>query len=203
MSSYDDTISQRMTNQALLASNWLKQGKLLAYPTESIWGIGCDPFNKQAVDDLLALKNRPMHKGLIVITDTIERIENFLLHLPKCRQDEIQQSWQADIKQATTWLFDVNHLPLTMPAWIIGRHHSLAIRKIAHPAIAELCALMNNPYRFLVSTSCNPDGELPAHDLTKAIEYFGKEIYYFKQDTLGLEAPSQIRHSLTGQVVRI
>ena len=64
-----NTLSHAQLNQAVTA---LKQGGILAYPTEAVWGLGCDPFNQQAVLKLLALKQRPMDKGLILIAANVE-----------------------------------------------------------------------------------------------------------------------------------
>ena len=63
------------TDTVKQAAEWLQAGKLLAYPTESVWGIGCDPFNELAVQQLLAIKQRPIDKGMIVVTDRAVRIE--------------------------------------------------------------------------------------------------------------------------------
>uniref|UniRef100_A5WI25 Threonylcarbamoyl-AMP synthase n=1 Tax=Psychrobacter sp. (strain PRwf-1) TaxID=349106 RepID=A5WI25_PSYWF len=94
------------------AAQWLQQGKLLAYPTESVWGIGCDAYNQQAVEQILAIKNRPSEKGMIVVTDSIERIRPLLQQLPQSRQQQIIASWStraseenaAHTQQAHTWL---------------------------------------------------------------------------------------------------
>lgn len=184
----------------------LKQGKLIAYPTETLWGVGCDAFCEKAVMALLDLKNRPIDKGLIVLTDSVERILPFLEPLPTDRQREIIATWQApQSKQATTWLFPIPD-GIKIPAWLTGSHDSLAIRVISHPTIAKLCATLvddDNPYGFLVSTSCNPTALPPAHDLHTAVSYFGSGNVMFLDDkTLGFDKPSQIRCAISGEIVR-
>ena len=62
---------------------FLQAGNLLAYPTEAVWGIGCDPFNETAVKQILAIKQRPIEKGMIVITGDIAHIQPFLQPLPQ------------------------------------------------------------------------------------------------------------------------
>ncbi|MFW2178116.1 MULTISPECIES: L-threonylcarbamoyladenylate synthase [unclassified Moraxella] len=193
------------------ACEWLDNGNLLAYPTEAVWGIGCDPFNEQAVLKLLEIKDRPMEKGLIVITASPTFIQEFLQPLPVKSQRQIIESWQGypnTSDQATTWLFPIpTDLTKSIPNWVTGGRDNLAIRVINHPNIAELCQVIakhspNNPYGFLVSTSCNPSGEAPATTFAQAQAYFGDTIGYFDAPTLGYTQPSQIKDALTGQIVR-
>lgn len=207
------------------AANWLKQGQLLAYPTESVWGIGCDAYNQAAVEQILAIKNRPSEKGMIVVTDSIERIKPLLQQLPQQRQQQIMASWSqqvsdeigANSRQAHTWLLPLqedrfkdqskpnNQLQAEVPYWITGKHDSIAIRVIAHPLIVQLCEQMvssTNPYGLIVSTSCNPSGETPAKSFEQAYAYFGQDIAYLQGETLGYVLPSQISDALSGQVIR-
>ncbi|MDO4896441.1 MAG: Sua5/YciO/YrdC/YwlC family protein [Moraxella sp.] len=185
----------------------LKQGKLIAYPTETVWGMGCDAFCERAVFELLNIKNRPVDKGLIVLTDKVERILPFLEQLPTERQREIIKSWQIDnTAQATTWLFPIPD-NIAIPAWLTGTHDSLAIRVINHPLIAGICCELasdDNPFGFLVSTSCNPNARPPAKDLDTAWTYFGNNpnVMFLDGDTLGYDKPSQIRCALSGKIMR-
>ena len=78
------------------AATWLKNGQLLAYPTESVWGIGCDPYNQAAVQRILTIKQRPIAKGMIVITDSAERLAPLLAPLTQAQRQPILASWQTD-----------------------------------------------------------------------------------------------------------
>ena len=187
---------------------FLQAGNLLAYPTEAVWGIGCDPFNEIAVKQILAIKQRPIEKGMIVITGDIAHIQPFLQPLPKQVVDSIATSWQSSDAQATTWLLPIPaSLQRKIPEWVTGGRDSLAIRVISHPMIAKLCNHIahvdhNNPFGFLVSTSCNLSGLTPANDFAAAYHYFGDAIGYLLGDTLGFVRPSQIFDALTQQQVR-
>ena len=173
-----------------------------------MWGIGCDPFNETAVKQILAIKRRPIEKGMIVITGDIAHIQPFLQPLPQQVVNSIAASWQASDAQATTWLLPIPAiLQGKIPDWVTGGRDSLAIRVISHPMIAELCnhiahADNNNPFGFLVSTSCNLSGLTPANDFAAAYHYFGDAIGYLLGDTLGFVRPSQIFDALTQQQVR-
>ena len=207
-----------ITDSVIQAAHWLKKGQLLAYPTESVWGIGCDPFNQQAVMQLLTIKQRPIEKGMIVVTDSPSRLAALLEGLTAVERQTVLDSWQADsinatAKQAHTWLLPIpKNLPITIPSWITGAHDSVAVRVIDHPLIKQLCAQMvseSNPYGFVVSTSCNPSGEPPALSLSEAQGYFlndrlhlNKGVGYLKGETLGYQLPSQIGDALTGQIIR-
>lgn len=205
------------TNSINQAAQWLKIGHLLAYPTESVWGVGCDPFNQTAVQQLLDLKHRPLNKGMIVITDSALRIAPLLAALNSEQRQTILNSWQvspdSSLQQAYTWLLPLpDQLKIMIPLWITGAHDSVAVRVIAHPLIKQLCTQMvsvHNPYGFIVSTSCNPAGQPPALTLQQAQAYFksdsnslSESVAYLQGETLGYQLPSQIRDALTGQIVR-
>ena len=216
------------TDSVIQAAEWLKSGRLLAYPTESVWGIGCDPFNEAAVQQLLAIKQRPLDKGMIVVTDCVERIETLLNNLRPTQRQAVLNSWASlnscdnklspfniATRQAHTWLLPLSQnsshpLTVPIPPWITGAHDSVAVRVIAHPLIQKLCAQLVsplNPYGFIVSTSCNPSGQAPALSLAQAQAYFVEnndcaQVGYLQGETLGYQMPSQINDALTGQVLR-
>lgn len=208
-----------ITDSVIEAAHWLQQGQLLAYPTESVWGIGCDPFNQQAVQQLLAIKQRPIEKGMIVVTDSVSRLTALLRNLNNEQRQLVLDSWHSDSnsnaesdvdsQQAHTWLLPLApNLPITIPAWITGAHHSVAVRVIDHPLVQQLCrqvVSVHNPYGFVVSTSCNPSGQPPALTLSQAQAYFShsnERVGYLKGETLGYQLPSQISDAQTGQVIR-
>ncbi len=211
-------------DDVLQASRWLQQGKLLAYPTECVWGIGCDAMNEQAVTQVLQLKKRPIKKGMIVLTDSIQRIEPLLTNLNKQQRSEISNSWninssaidqstskqltskQAIKKQATTWLLPIPK-GILIPQWITGEHDSIAVRVINHPLIQNLCKNLisdDNPFGFLISSSCNPSGFSPAKTLSQAQAYLEEynHVGYLKASTLNYKLPSQIKDIRTLEIIR-
>lgn len=197
------------TDDVACAAAWLAQGKILAYPTESVWGLGCDAFNEQAVNTLLTLKNRPEEKGLIVLTSADSFVQDFLAPLPIHRQNDIMGSWNGheQKKQATTWLFDIPD-GIAIPANVRGEHTSLAIRVIGHAKVRAVCEQLavdkcQNRFGFLISTSCNLNGEPPAKDFETAYAYFGDKVCYLLGETLNFDKPSQIKNAKTGELVRL
>ncbi len=193
------------------ASEWLKQGKLLAYPTESVWGIGCDAMNKQAVGQILQIKNRPMEKGLIVVIDSVHRIKPLLKNLNQQQKQMIIDSWttnnQSQNQQATTWLLPIDNNKNFIPNWITGKYNSVAVRVIANQQIQQVCQNLvseNNPFGLLISTSCNIASFPPAYNLQQAENYFSnnKNVAYLKGETLNYALPSQIKNAVDLTVVR-
>lgn len=132
----------------------LRRGEIVAYPTEAVWGLGCDPFDAAAVQRLLALKQRPQAKGVILIAAGIEQLLPWidLAGLPDARRVELLASWPGP----HTWTVPCRE---SVPDWLRGEHDSLAVRVTAHPLAAALCRAFDGP---LVSTSANLAGAPPA-----------------------------------------
>ena len=173
----------------------LRRGGVVAYPTEAVWGLGCDPFNEQAVMRLLAIKQRPVDKGLILIGADVGQLDPVVdwAALPMDRRAAVEASWPGP----NTWT-----VPVTgrVPAWIRGAHASVAVRVSDHPTVIALCRAFGGP---LVSTSANLTGMPPAFhrgDLDPAL--LGLLDAVCEGETGGLSAPTAIRDALTGAVLR-
>lgn len=180
------------------AANILHQGHTLAYPTEAVWGLGCDPMNEIAFHNILKLKQRPIEKGVILLASSIEQIAPLLENVSKEIQAQIVSSWSKDVKtdRATTWL-----LPVTsyIPTWIRGNHSSVAVRVTQHRLCQEICDAFGN---FVVSTSANPAGVTPAKSLYDAQQYFHDDTYYLDGSLGENSEPSQIIDAVTGKFIR-
>lgn len=187
-----------ITTSVAEAAQILQQGKVLAYPTEAVWGLGCDPFNEQAFLEILRLKQRPIEKGVILLAGQLSQVEHLLSDIEPTIRDQIIQSWtqRSRTERATTWLLPADH---QIPEWITGQHTQVAVRVTNHPLCTALCNAFNG---FIVSTSANPAGSTPARSLQEANQYFGSELNYLNGD-LGLsQEPSKIIDACTGQIIR-
>ncbi|MDO9178773.1 MAG: Sua5/YciO/YrdC/YwlC family protein [Agitococcus sp.] len=174
----------------------LKQGGILAYPTEAVWGLGCDPFNQQAVLKLLALKQRPMAKGLILIAAKVEQVEPYLQLLSSLERERVIETWQNS-KQPTTWVVPVSP---DFPQWVRGEHLSVAIRVSTHPPVQALCSAFGGA---IISTSANITGQPTALTAEQIVTIFADGIDYILPASLGGQKnPSQIRDARTGAVLR-
>jgi len=172
----------------------LRQGGVIAYPTEAVWGLGCDPWNEAAVLRLLRLKRRPVDKGLILVASSVAQVQPLLAHLTTAQQQVVSDTWPGPV----TWL--VPDPANMIPAWVKGRHDSVAIRVSAHPLVKELCDAWGGP---LISTSANPSAALPARNSLKVKTYFGSGLDFILDGALGgRERPSEIRSISDFSVVR-
>ncbi|AJQ92653.1 L-threonylcarbamoyladenylate synthase [Gynuella sunshinyii] len=171
----------------------LSQGHIIAYPTEGVWGLGCNPFNRHAVQRILDIKHRPEHKGLILITSKVEYVNPWLSNLPEENRQIVLASWPGP----HTWVFPEMGL---LPKWITGKHASVAIRVSAHPLVRELCNAWGG---LLVSTSANVATRPAAVRRVQIQKTLANQIdYILPGETSGLNKPSQIRNALTGAQIR-
>lgn len=145
-----------------IAAEILNKGGVIAYPTEGVWGLGCDPFNADATWDILALKQRPESKGLILVAASIEQVSFLLDDLDSKRKAQLLKTWPGP----NTWI--IPHRD-RVPSWIHGKHEGVAVRVSSHPVVAALCYLFGGP---IVSTSANPQGLFAAQTALKVRTYF-------------------------------
>jgi L-threonylcarbamoyladenylate synthase len=171
----------------------LSGGGIIAYPTEAVWGLGCDPLDELAVGRLLDLKNRPPQKGLILVAASLQQFEWILCDLTAAQQSRLELSWPG----ATTWL--VPHRG-RVPTWIYGDHDTVALRVSEHPLVQQLCQAWGGP---LVSTSANMAGCQPAREQYQVRRYFGDGVDYLLPGTVGAgRGPSMIRDLLSDKIIR-
>ena len=177
------------TNALQHAARILKQGGIVAYATEYCFGLGCDPFNRNAVLRLLRLKRRPVKKGLIVLAADTEQLAPYLVDIPP----PVAASWPGP----HTWLL----LPRPgVPGWITGRHNKIAARVTAHAQAAALCQAAG---MAIISTSANRAGEVPARSDREVARRFGKQVDCILSGHVGAaRRPTPIRDAETGRLIR-
>jgi len=173
----------------------LRAGGVIAYPTEAVWGLGCDPAHEAAVMKLLQLKQRPVEKGMILVAADPAQLEGWVRMevLPLERQSAVLASWPG----ANTWILPAG---VRAPRWITGEHSGIAVRISAHPLVAALCRAWGGP---LVSTSANLAGEPPARTRAELDPRLLALLDgLIDGQTGGLAQPTPIRDALSGQVLR-
>lgn len=175
------------------ATTIISQGGVIAYPTEAVFGLGCDPFNERAVNRLLQIKQRQVDKGLILLAADWAQFEN-LIHLPNKKiLEKVYATWPGPV----TWCFPATS---AVPPWICGNHSTVAIRLTAHPLAHELCRLLNH---VLVSTSANIANQPACCTATEVEKTFGALIDFVIPGEVGeLVRPTPILDVMTGEVVR-
>ena len=177
-----------------LASLRLLQGGIIAYPTEAVWGLGCDPWNESAVMALLAIKQRPVEKGLIMVAGSTRQFTPLYENLSPQQKTAVKASWPGP----TTWLLpDPDDL---IPPWLKGSHHKVAIRISAHPVVKALCQSFGS---MIVSTSANHSGKPEIRSRLRLVKSLGNKLDYIVPGQLGSEAsPSTIRDLSSGEILR-
>ncbi|BDH44373.1 threonylcarbamoyl-AMP synthase [Salmonella enterica subsp. enterica serovar Choleraesuis] len=172
----------------------LNQQQVIAYPTEAVFGVGCDPDDEIAVNRLLALKQRPVDKGLILIAASYEQLKAYIddSFLTQEQRDVVSACWPGPV----TFVFPAR--PET-PRWLTGRFDSLAVRVTDHPDVIALCQAYGKP---LVSTSANLSGQEPCRTWQEVQLQFGEDFPVLKGNTGGRTNPSEIRDALSGELFR-
>lgn len=177
------------------AAALLREGAVVAYPTEAVWGLGCDPRDEAAVLRLLALKRREVGKGLILIAGEQAQLDPFLAwdRLDPQARARVLASWPGP----HTWIVPASE---DTPTWIRGDHAGVAVRVSAHPQVVALCAAFGGA---LVSTSANPAGLPPphSHDALDPAILAGIDAV-LEGETSGLDRPSIIRDARSGDILR-
>lgn len=166
----------------------LAAGGVIAYPTESCYGLGCDPRNARAVAALLRLKRRPKEKGLILIGSEPGQFAPYLAEPP----DAWPQYWPGPY----TLLLPASH---RCPRWLTGRHSKLAVRVTAHAEAAQLCHALG---MALVSTSANRSGQRMLRTASACQEAFGRRVWVLEGRIGKRKRPSTILDPAGGGTLR-
>ena len=178
-----------------LATRALRAGGIVLHATEGVWGLACDPFNPDAVYRLLAIKRRPVNKGLILIGDAVACFEPELEGLNTAQRSRVEDSWPGPV----TWVLPQRRFP----AWITGSHDRVAVRVPGHPLARALSRSFGGA---LVSTSANIGGRPAVRSRLQARRFASARLrpdmdYLLPGEVLGGAGPSEIR-TLEGATLR-
>jgi L-threonylcarbamoyladenylate synthase len=183
-------VSKRQIREAVRA---LRRGGVVAYPTEGCFGLGCDPRNVRAVQNVLRLKNRNRRHGLILIGSHWNHIAPWVETLDQAAVDRARKSWPGPF----TWLLPARS---GVSRWLRGEHDTIAVRVTAHPLAAALCRGFNSA---IVSTSANLRGGRPAVTAAQVLRLFGGRLDFILAGRLGgSKGPTEIRDARSGALVR-
>lgn len=171
----------------------VRQGGVVAYPTEGVYGLGCNPANPEAVMRILQIKERPIEKGLILIAAELVQLDPWVEPLGTNLRKRVLASWPGPV----TWLLPARR---DVPVWLRGAHTTLAVRVTDHPLASALCQAVGHP---LVSTSANRGGQEPARTADAVESMLGLELDGILDGPIGvLSGPTEIRDAQTGRVIR-
>ncbi|MCR3754966.1 MAG: threonylcarbamoyl-AMP synthase [Candidatus Westeberhardia cardiocondylae] len=172
----------------------LKNNNVIAYPSESVFSLGCDPDSIIAVRKLLNLKKRSWRKGLILVADCYEQFRNYVddSKLSTNILSWVFSFWPGHV----TFLFPALS---TVPWWIVGDNNSVAIRVSAFQPIKKLSLMFGKP---LVSTSANVTGKFPAKTAYEVSKFLGNSCLIMNESIGGRLFPSRIFDVVTGEIIR-
>jgi len=171
----------------------LRAGKVIAYPTEAVYGLGCDPANESAVRKLLTLKGRSESAGFVLIASEFSQLQAWVSDIDPSLKDRAMSSWPGPV----TWLFP---RAASVPDYVAGKHDTIAVRITAHEPSRALCEAFGSA---LVSSSANHTAARPARSAGEVEDYFGHYLAGILAGPLGgAEKPSEIRDLASGKIIR-
>ena len=169
------------------------KGGIIAYPTEAVFGLGCDPRNESAIQTLLDLKQRDPAKGLILIAANWQQLDSYIKPLSDGIYQRVMSTWPGPV----TWLLPARSDVSTL---IRGSHDKIAIRISAHPACQALCQGLQHP---LISTSANIASQPPERTAQGVARQFAEKVNFIVDQPLGtLEKPTEIRDAVLNTCIR-
>ena len=157
---------------------------VFAYPTEGVWGLGCNPFSEKAVKKLINLKKRPKNKGIIVLAGSLQQLLPFTQHLSDKLKKRMNSKWPGP----HTWL--VPSSP-DIPKWLIGPTGLVALRLSDHKTVIELTESLNMP---ICSSSANISGQEPAKNSDEIRTFFGNKVLIIEGELGGLKKPTPVQN---------
>jgi L-threonylcarbamoyladenylate synthase len=173
----------------------LNNGGVIAYPTEGVFGVGCDPDNQQALESLLNIKQRDPSKGLILIASSFEQLMPYV-DLSQVTSEQLERAtrtWPGPF----TWVIPASERLLSL---VSGQFDSVAVRVTDHPLVIELCEQFGKP---ITSTSANLSGQPACITYQEVEQQLGDTaVVIVKGQTGGRQGPSEIRDILTSTTLR-
>jgi L-threonylcarbamoyladenylate synthase len=180
------------TDQTTRLVTYLKRGGIVAYPTESCYGLGCDPRNPHALKQLIRLKGRSAAKGLLLIADSFKRLRPFIRPLSATQLAQMKRTWPGPF----TWVVPASS---ACSSHLTGGRSTIAIRVTAHPGAAQLCRTLG---MALVSTSANKSGRMPAKTAAECRRIFGPRVRVIDGHIGQRRRPSTLIDLATGAILR-
>ena len=170
------------------AGRIIRNGGVVCYPTEGVFGLGCLPDDIRAIERILVIKQRSTAQGLILIAADSAQLRRWVdtdLEIP------------SDTKHPVTWIAPASS---AVPPWIKGQHEGVAVRVATHPIAAALCLAAGSA---IVSTSANQSGQTPITNAYVLRRRFRGLVDYIVPGRCGVASgPSEIRELMSNKTLR-
>ena len=172
----------------------LHQGGVIAYPTEAVFGIGCNPRDESALQRIITIKGRDAHKGFILIASDVLQLQDFMAPVNARQQAQLDEHWPGPVTFVVPANKNISNTLLT------GFRSTLAVRVSNHPVVVELCKQYDSA---IVSTSANRSGDESLRTAEAVIETMGMNLDYVIEAPVGtLNSPTSIYDLKTGKQLR-
>jgi L-threonylcarbamoyladenylate synthase len=145
------------------AAHIIRQGGVIAYPTDTIYGLGCDPFNHEAVEQINRIKHRSSNKHFILLAGNIDQLRT-LIDIDENQKKTILGSLQSD--QPISWIVPASE---QAPYWLVDGANNLTIRITEQNDVSRLCQKLGHA---VISTSANTSEKKPADNSLQLHLYF-------------------------------
>ena len=173
----------------LNAREVLKGGSIIIYPTEGVYGIGCDALNQHSVNKVITIKGRNASKSFIIICSDIIQLNTII-------DQDYMNNKELLAKDFITWVVPAHK---KCPPWLT-MENTVAVRLTNHPVINDLCKELNGP---IISTSANYSNHSYINDIKKIEVLFDKKVDYIVEGKLGGELKSSmIKNIVTKEILR-
>ncbi len=160
-------MSEKLKEEVEKSVTLLRRGKILLYPTDTIWGIGCDATNSKAIGRIFKLKNRQEQKSMIVLLDNADKINQYVEEVPSIAYDLIEN--------AASPITIVFNKAKKLPKKLLASDGTIAIRIVHEDYCAEVIKRLGHP---LVSTSANISGEPSPRTFHQISELIKEKVDY-------------------------
>ena len=173
------------------AAHIIQLGGIVAYPTETVYGLGCDIYNREAVAQINHVKQRPLNKQFILLAGDFVQ----LAPLINIRAEEVSRL--SDTEEPTSWVVDASSYA---PPWLVNEHNTLTVRITDNPIVKKLCHRLEQP---IISTSANLSGKKPATNSLQLHKYFHSKVDKILVTNKNLlQKPSRIIRLCDNHIIR-
>ena len=175
-----------------MAARHVRSNGVIIYPTETVYGLGCDPKSLEAVQNINQLKCRNINTTFLLLASNISQLNQYIVSPD---QDELERINTA--ATATSWVTKAN---ANAPPWLVSPDGTIGFRITKHSVAKQLCDHLNHP---IVSTSANIKGGIPVSNTLKCHQVFAGTFDYLLTSAIRRsEKPSKIINLKTGKQLR-